>query len=199
VAGGVPQLWIEVTEVAAPQTTPRTIMEQAFLNTFMVDTNEDGEADLDFTFIPRAAPRAAHLAAQPQRRGHAPLQVRRATRRRPAAVTRGPQVRAGDAMLSACASGFSFRCCCAPRSRFDGRLVAQTGRRRPGAVGVVGHAATAVTDDLGRFTLLPAPTLRASYSSSAPDGVLAAERRDHRAPPLPGRSSSRSQRPPARP
>jgi CubicO group peptidase (beta-lactamase class C family) len=46
------QLWIEFTGLAPPQTTYTTLMEQAFLNTFMIDGDGDGEVDLDLTFIP---------------------------------------------------------------------------------------------------------------------------------------------------
>jgi CubicO group peptidase (beta-lactamase class C family) len=46
------QLWIEFSGLGPPQPTYTTEMEQAFLNTFMVDSDADGSADLDVTFIP---------------------------------------------------------------------------------------------------------------------------------------------------
>jgi CubicO group peptidase (beta-lactamase class C family) len=46
------QLWLEFSGLAPPQTTYVTEMEQAFLDTFMIDSDADGSADLDVTFIP---------------------------------------------------------------------------------------------------------------------------------------------------
>jgi hypothetical protein len=46
------QLWIEFSGLTPPQTTYTTEMEQAFLNTFLIDSNDDGSLDLDLTFIP---------------------------------------------------------------------------------------------------------------------------------------------------
>jgi len=46
------QLWIEFSGLAPPQTTYTTEMEQAFLSTFVIDSNDDGSVDLDLTFIP---------------------------------------------------------------------------------------------------------------------------------------------------
>ena len=46
------QLWIEFSGLTPPQTTYTTEMQQAFLNTFLIDGNDDGSLDLDLTFIP---------------------------------------------------------------------------------------------------------------------------------------------------
>lgn len=45
-------LWITFTGMAPPQTTYTTVMEQAFLSTFLIDGDGDGTAELDLTFIP---------------------------------------------------------------------------------------------------------------------------------------------------
>jgi CubicO group peptidase (beta-lactamase class C family) len=46
------ELWIDFTNLAPPRSTYSTVMEQAFLGTFLIDSDEDGEPDLDLTFIP---------------------------------------------------------------------------------------------------------------------------------------------------
>ena len=60
-----------------------------------------------------------------------------------------------------------------PAHAFDGRLLTPDGSPVARArVGVVGHAGAAVTDDLGRFTLLPSPDLPCELLIVRADGVL---------------------------
>ena len=60
-----------------------------------------------------------------------------------------------------------------PAHAFDGRLLTPDGSPVARArVGVVGHAGAAVTDDLGRFTLLPSPALPCELLIVRADGVL---------------------------